>query len=101
MPSEEPARVASSGRFGTTRRNGCCSAAAKWWRWRRKRYDTLHVLIERRGQIVEKAELMRLVWPDCTVEERSGWRATFSLLRKALGEDAETYIETVHGGGTG
>ncbi len=34
-----------------------------------KALETLHVLIERRGRIVEKAELMKLVWPDTFVEE--------------------------------
>lgn len=59
-----------------------------------KAIDTLHVLIERRGQVVEKADLMRLVWPDCTVEE-IGLARNISILRKALGDEAETYIETV------
>ena len=47
-----------------------------------------------RGALVEKAELMNLVWPDCVVEE-IGLARNISLLRKALGEDAENYIETV------
>ncbi|MDX2151966.1 MAG: winged helix-turn-helix domain-containing protein [Bryobacteraceae bacterium] len=56
--------------------------------------DTLHVLLERRGTVVEKPELMRLVWPDTTVEE-VGLARNISLLRKALGDDAEEYIETI------
>ncbi|MBL8236523.1 MAG: winged helix-turn-helix domain-containing protein [Bryobacterales bacterium] len=58
--------------------------------------DTLHVLIERHGKVVEKAELMRLVWPDAVVEE-IGLARNISLLRKALGdEEAESpVIETV------
>lgn len=59
-----------------------------------KAVDTLAALLERRGQVVEKAELLRLVWPDCTVEE-IGLARNISLLRKALGDDGETYIETV------
>jgi TolB-like protein len=59
-----------------------------------KAIDTLAVLLERRGQVVDKAELMKLVWPDCTVEE-IGLARNVSLLRKALGDDGETYIETV------
>ena len=57
-----------------------------------KAIDTLAVLLERRGQVVEKAELMKLVWPDCVVEE-IGLARNISLLRKALGENAENYIE--------
>ena len=61
-----------------------------------KAIDTLHVLIERRGRVVEKAELMRLVWPDTVVED-VGLARNVSLLRKALGgDDAESpYIETI------
>ena len=58
--------------------------------------DTLHALIERHGQVVEKAELIQLVWPDATVEE-IGLARNISLLRKALDdESAEApIIETV------
>src|SRR5262245_17127333 len=61
-----------------------------------KAVETLQVLLERRGRVVDKAELMRLVWPDTAVEE-VGLARNISLLRKALGDEAETgaYIETI------
>jgi DNA-binding winged helix-turn-helix (wHTH) protein/TolB-like protein len=59
-----------------------------------KAIDTLHALLERRGEVVSKAELMKAVWPDCAVEE-VGLARNISLLRKALGDDAEAYIETI------
>jgi len=59
-----------------------------------KAIDTLHALLERRGQVVGKAELMKAVWPDCVVEE-VGLARNVSLLRKALGDDSEAYIETI------
>ncbi len=61
-----------------------------------KAVDILHVLLERRGTVVEKAELMRLVWPDTAVEE-VGLARNISLLRKALGDGASEYewIETI------
>jgi DNA-binding winged helix-turn-helix (wHTH) protein/TolB-like protein len=61
-----------------------------------KAIDTLHVLLERRGRVVEKGELMKLVWPDAVVEE-VGLARNISLLRKALeeGGDGATYIETI------
>ena len=61
-----------------------------------KAIDTLHVLLERRGRIVEKAELMKLVWPDAVVEE-VGLARNISVLRKALGDEDDTsaYIETI------
>jgi DNA-binding winged helix-turn-helix (wHTH) protein len=33
--------------------------------------DLLIVLIERRGQVVEKDELLQLLWPDTVVEENN------------------------------
>jgi DNA-binding winged helix-turn-helix (wHTH) protein/TolB-like protein len=61
-----------------------------------KAIDTLHALIERRGRVVEKAELMKLVWPDTTVEE-IGLARNISTLRKALGDEADqgAIIETI------
>jgi DNA-binding winged helix-turn-helix (wHTH) protein/TolB-like protein len=61
-----------------------------------KAIDTLHALLERRGELVEKGELMRLVWPDVTVEE-VGLARNISLVRKALGDESEGagYIETI------
>lgn len=61
-----------------------------------KTLDTLHVLLERRGSVVEKSELMKLVWPDTNVED-VGLPRNVSLLRKALGDDSEDnpIIETI------
>src|SRR5262245_57521519 len=61
-----------------------------------KLFETLLMLVENRGEVVTKDELMSRVWPDTVVEERSLSQNIF-LLRKALGEDAKgrTYIETV------
>ena len=58
--------------------------------------ETLRVLLERHGTVVEKAELMREVWPDTTVEE-IGLARNISQLRKALGGENESaaYIETI------
>lgn len=61
-----------------------------------KTADLLDALLERRGRVVGKAELMKLVWPDTQVEE-TGLARNISLLRKALGDEgAESrYIETI------
>jgi DNA-binding winged helix-turn-helix (wHTH) protein/TolB-like protein len=58
--------------------------------------DLLHALLERRGQVVSRQELIRKVWPDATVEE-TGLARNISLLRKALADEGEKgrYIETV------
>lgn len=61
-----------------------------------KVFDTLLVLVERSGRIVEKEELMSRLWPDSFVEEAN---LTFNIqqLRKSLGDNARKpqYIETV------
>jgi Tol biopolymer transport system component/DNA-binding winged helix-turn-helix (wHTH) protein len=61
-----------------------------------KVFDTLLILVENRGRIVEKDELMNRLWPDTFVEESN---LTFNIkqLRKLLGDDARqpVYIETV------
>jgi DNA-binding winged helix-turn-helix (wHTH) protein len=61
-----------------------------------KTADRLHALMERRGRVASKAELMKLVWPDAHVEE-IGLERNISLLWKALGgEGAESrFIETL------
>jgi len=58
--------------------------------------ETLRVLLERRGTVVGKAELMRAVWPDTRVED-IGLARNISQLRKALGDESESgrYIETL------
>src|SRR5262245_2829863 len=61
-----------------------------------KVFDTLLILVENKGRIVEKEELMNRLWPDTFVEETN---LTFNIkqLRKLLGDDARqpVYIETI------
>jgi TolB-like protein/Tfp pilus assembly protein PilF len=61
-----------------------------------KAFDTLLVLVENSGRLVEKDNLMKEIWPDSFVEEGSLTR-NISVLRKVLGGDsADTrYIETL------
>ena len=61
-----------------------------------KALETLLVLVQHGGHIVEKDELMKAVWPDAFVEE-GGLTRNVSVLRKVLGEDSgdSPYIETV------
>ena len=58
--------------------------------------DILVVLIKNAGQLIEKDELMKELWPDTFVEE-SNLAQNIFLLRRALGDhrSAPTYIETV------
>src|SRR5262245_6084530 len=59
-----------------------------------KIFDLLLALLERRGRLVEKDELLRSVWPDTVVEE-ANLASNISLLRKVLGENGNRFIETV------
>lgn len=61
-----------------------------------KAFDTLVILVENAGSLVEKDEMMRAVWPDSFVEE-IGLARNISVLRKLLGEDPgeQQFIETV------
>src|SRR5215203_2416404 len=61
-----------------------------------KVFDVLVALVERSGHLVEKDELLRIVWADSFVEEINVAR-TVHTLRKALGEDenGNKFIETV------
>lgn len=58
--------------------------------------DMLLVLLENRGHVLTKDELMRTLWPDSFVEE-SSLTQNMSLLRRALAEagDGKQYIETI------
>ena len=56
-------------------------------------FDTLHFLVRNSGRVLEKDELIRVLWPDTFVEEGSLSNHIF-LLRKALG-DSQAFIETV------
>src|SRR5262249_32735778 len=61
-----------------------------------KAYDVLVALVQQRGRLVTKEELLTRLWPKSFVEEGS-LNVYVSALRKALGEDARqpAYIETV------
>src|SRR5262249_18948064 len=65
-----------------------------------KCFEILLALVEARGQVLEKDELMRRVWLDTIVEE-SNLTVHISALRKALGETPREhrYIVTVPGQG--
>ncbi|HVG20497.1 MAG TPA: AAA-like domain-containing protein [Blastocatellia bacterium] len=61
-------------------------------RLRPKVFDLLCLLVERHGQMIEKEDLIKELWPDSSVEENN-LTVTVNALRAALGDDE--YIETV------
>lgn len=58
-----------------------------------KTFDTLLALVRNSGHLLQKDELIAMLWPDSFVEEGS-LSNHVSLLRKALGEDP-AFIETI------
>jgi len=65
-----------------------------------KAFEILLALIQRRGQALEKNDLLKRVWPDTVVEENNLARH-ISALRKALDEqpNGRRYILTIPGRG--
>jgi len=65
-----------------------------------KVFDTLLYLVENRGKVVEKDDLMRAVWPDTVVEENN-LNQNISTLRRVLGESRgeNRFIATIPGKG--
>lgn len=61
-----------------------------------KVFQLLVALVERSGEVLDKADLMERVWPDTVVEE-ANLKNGISTLRKALGEErgVENYIQTL------
>jgi TolB-like protein/DNA-binding winged helix-turn-helix (wHTH) protein/Flp pilus assembly protein TadD len=62
-----------------------------------KDIETLVILVEARGRIVEKSELLEKVWPGTFVEEGNLTRHVFNLRQALISEDGSTnkFIETV------
>jgi TolB-like protein len=65
-----------------------------------KAFDTLLLLVQNRQRIVEKDELMQVIWPDTTVEENN-LNQNISTLRRVFGESPgeNRYIATIPGKG--
>jgi DNA-binding winged helix-turn-helix (wHTH) protein/Tfp pilus assembly protein PilF len=61
-----------------------------------KLFETLCALVERSGHLVEKDEMLKIVWPDAFVEEGSLTRAVSRLRQILETNDGDgTYIETI------
>jgi len=61
-----------------------------------KAVETLLILVQQNGKLVEREHLMNAIWPDTFVEE-GNLNFNVSVIRKALGTDeaGEQYIQTV------
>ncbi len=71
-------------------------------RLERQPMDLLILLVERRGQLVTRAEIVELLWgPDVFVDVETGVHTAIRKVRRALGESphAPAFVETVPGRG--
>src|ERR687883_593440 len=61
-----------------------------------KAFETLLVLVEQGGHVIDKNELMKKVWPNTFVEEVNLAKNVSSLRKILAGEESEQhYIETI------
>src|SRR5262245_8726211 len=67
---------------------------------KRKVFETLAILVEHNGEVLDKDEMMNQLWPDSFVEE-SNLTQNVYMLRRALGESSRGvhYIATIPGRG--
>jgi DNA-binding winged helix-turn-helix (wHTH) protein/Tol biopolymer transport system component len=61
---------------------------------RAKSFEVLTYLVERRGRLVTKAELIEAVWRDAAVTDNSLAQCLLEI-RRTLGDDAQQFIRTV------
>jgi eukaryotic-like serine/threonine-protein kinase len=61
-----------------------------------KAFDTLHVLVAFNNRVVEKDELLRVVWPDAVVGDET-LTQNIATIRRALGDNSDQpdYVATV------
>lgn len=59
-------------------------------------FDALLLLVQKRSEVVSKAELLSTIWPDTYVDE-SNLPVMISAIRRAIGDDGrnQKYIQTV------
>src|SRR5687768_10762673 len=63
-----------------------------------KAFDLLAILVEHADRLLKKEELMERLWPGVFVEEVN-LAQNVSAIRRVLGGERDSYIQTVAGGG--
>jgi DNA-binding winged helix-turn-helix (wHTH) protein/tetratricopeptide (TPR) repeat protein len=100
MPTDSPKQIYGFGPFQIDLDRYLLMRDGKLVPLSPKVFETLIFLIENRGSVVKKDDIMSRVWPDTYVEE-SNLAQNIFLLRKALGEEKteHRYIITIPGVG--
>ncbi|MDQ3040885.1 MAG: winged helix-turn-helix domain-containing protein [Acidobacteriota bacterium] len=97
MPTKKTSQIYEFDSFRLSAGEGVLRRDGKSLPLTPKAFEILLALIENRGQVVSREEMMRRVWNDCYVEENYLTK-NISTLRKVLGEDKSgesRFIETV------
>src|SRR5437763_2045509 len=91
-----PRVVYEFGRFRLDREAHLLLADAEIVALEPKAVEVLLILVEKRGELVPRQDLMSAVWPDTFVEE-SNLSSNISILRRQLGATADggDYIQTI------
>jgi predicted ATPase/DNA-binding winged helix-turn-helix (wHTH) protein len=93
----DPSAVLEFGRYRLDRHRREFIAAGRPVELGSRAFDTLLALVDGRGTVLSKDELLRRIWPDRVVEENN-LETQISTLRKVLGADRHL-IRTVFGRG--
>ena len=77
---------------------GCLLHGGEEIKLRPKAFEVLSYLVENDGRLVSKDELIKAVWPDSFVTDDSLVQCLIEV-RRALGDETQEIIKTVHGRG--
>ncbi len=84
----------SFGDFTLDLDRGCLLRDGQEVKLRPKSFEVLKYLVERRGRLVSKSDLMLAVWPDAFVTDDSLVQCLVEV-RRALGDDSQCLVKTV------
>jgi DNA-binding winged helix-turn-helix (wHTH) protein/TolB-like protein len=91
-------QILSFSEFTLDLRRGCLQHGRDEIKLRPKAFEVLNYLVENNGRLISKDELIHAVWVDAAVTEDSLVQCLKDI-RRALGDEAQQIIKTVHGRG--
>jgi DNA-binding winged helix-turn-helix (wHTH) protein/TolB-like protein len=91
-------QILSFREFTLDLRRGCLLRAQEEIKLRPKSFEVLSYLVENHGRLISKDELIHAVWVDAAVTDDSLVQCLKDI-RRALGDEAQQVIKTVHGRG--
>jgi DNA-binding winged helix-turn-helix (wHTH) protein/TolB-like protein len=91
-------QILSFSEFTLDLRRGCLLRAQEEIKLRRKSFEVLNYLVENNRRLISKDELISAVWVETAVTEDS-LAQCLKDIRRALGDEEQQIIKTVHGRG--